>query len=167
LNSQVSSPPDTLFELSEHTIQSSNRIVAHDLFVSQNYCTVHFTVSAIALGSSDGKGLRIDYNQGQNYLFMAIGDDYPINLYDSQGKKSVKGDGAKIKIGQEYEFLVNILPNGIIVSQWNGQEFIQIINYAKSFSPSFDLKLQCQRTGAVFKDIWVKDQSLIKAIQKP
>lgn len=162
LKETVSSVPNTCFELTRHVIYTSNKIVAHDLFISPNYCTVHFTVCPIDLGPSDGKGLRIDYNNGQHYLFVAIDDDHPINLYDSRGKKNVKAKQNRININEEYEFLVNILPNGIIVSQFIDDEFVQIINYPKSFTPNFDLKLQCQRTGAVFRDIWVQDYSHIK-----
>lgn len=43
LNETLSSDPNTCFELTQHVIHFSEKIVTHDLFISPNYCTVYFT----------------------------------------------------------------------------------------------------------------------------
>lgn len=155
VETQMTTVPNRVFELSRHVMYNGDKIVTHDLMTSPEYCTAHFVVSPIGLGPSDGKGLRINYDNGQRYLFVAIDDDYPITLYDSRNKKNAGTKRDHIAIDRDYEFIVNILPNGIIVSQLIDDHFEQIFNYPKKLTPPFGLQLQCQRTGAVFKDIWV------------
>ena len=118
LNKQLSSVSDTCFELTRHVIYCSDKIVTNDLYISSNYCSVHFIVSPISLGASDGKGLRINYNDGQHYLFMAIDDDHPINLYDSQGKKNIQFKHPSININNEYEEYENKLFDNTLCSDF-------------------------------------------------
>jgi hypothetical protein len=67
-------------------------------------------------------------------FFVAIDDDHPTNLYDSQQTKNISVKQSRIMLDEEYEFLVNIFPNGIIVSQFIDNELLQRTNYSKIYS---------------------------------
>ena len=145
-----------LMSLDEFKFTTSSKISSKLLMQYGQHFTVHFKITPLHLGPSNGKGLRLDYTSKGDYLFIALDDDKPFAIYDSQLKGTAEGAQMSVEIGEVYDFTINITSNGIeaIVIDEDGNR--SLLRYEKELGSNITAYLQCQRSGALFEDVRLK-----------
>lgn len=145
-----------LMSLDEFEFATSSKISSKLLMEYSQYFTVKFQITPYHLGPSNGKGLRLDYTSQGHYLFIALDDDKPFAIYDSQVKKTVTGDQMSVEIGKVYDLIVNVTSNGIEATVIDEEGNSSVLFYKKELGSQITAHLQCQRSGALFENVRVE-----------
>jgi hypothetical protein len=124
------------------------------LAASAGFGRVSLAIEPLELGATDGKGLSVTDSIGQDFFF-AIGDDNPIQIYSAGAVQDYVD--TEIVAGEEYQFIVYVLPEGVEVYGVGERGVCSLLHYPIVMVPPLQYDLQVQRTGAVFRDVVLRE----------
>ena len=149
----LSAKVQELISLDEFEFKTSSKISSQLLMKYDQFFTFIFQITPNHLGLSNGKGLRLDYTSQGHYLFIAIDDDKPFAIYDSQIKQTVEGEHVTIETGKAYDLTINVHSNGVEATLIDEKGQSSMLCYEKEIGSEISVFLQCQRSGATFQNV--------------